>query len=129
MGKKTNDELDEVVTNTDWMSFFKTFIQAKKIVGSVLLSIAAIIGAYEVFVNTYVTRVYADDLVVNVKKELRREFKSKMDELQEQTKSIDHTLVEMRMIRIEGKIQRGETLTPTEQRVYDKLKRRYEAIE
>lgn len=32
----------------------------------------------------------------------------------------------MRLIRLEAKIGRGEELTPTEKRIYDKLKKQYE---
>jgi len=97
----------------------KTIVADAKIViatGSIIL--AAGTGAYTIAGEYFVTKVYADELVSKVNNDLR--------ELKKQTSTNKKILTEMRMIRIESKMGRGETLTPTEKRVYEHLKKEFD---
>lgn len=100
----------------------ETMTTAKKLLGSIIFIIASLVGGYNIFSNHFITKVYAETIVSEVK----TQFTQKMDELQKQTKSNSIILIEMRLIRLEAKIGRGEELTPTEKRIYDKLKKQYE---
>jgi hypothetical protein len=105
-----------------WSMFSDAVLDAKKIIATGAIIIGALIGGYEVVTEHFVTRVYAEEMVSDVEKKLSQE----LNELKLQTKSNSNILVEMQMIRLESKLSRDENLTPTEKRVYEKLKKQYE---
>jgi len=107
----------------NWSEIGNSMTNAKKILATGIFLIASLVGGYNILTEHFVTRVYADNLVTQVKSD----FKKEMRELKKQSKSNTSMLVEMRMIRLENKVSNGGILTATEQRVYDKLKRQYEA--
>ena len=98
----------------------EAFSNAKMMVITIAFIGSSIIGGYTVVSEHFITRIHADQLIQQVE--------TKLSELKKHTQSNKKMLVEMRLIRIEEKIGRGETLTPTEQRVYDKLKKDYDDI-
>jgi len=106
--------------DTTFTKVTKAVAEAKLIIVTISFIIASITGAYTIASEYFVTRVYADSLLKKVKDDLK--------ELKIQTKTNRKILTEMQMIRLEAKIGRGETLTPTEQRVYEQLKKSYEKI-
>ena len=100
----------------------ETMTTAKKLLGSIIFMIASIVGGYNIVSDHFITKAYANEMV----REVKTQFTQKMDELQKQTKSNSVILTEMRLIRLEAKLARGEELTPTEKRIYEKLKKQYE---
>lgn len=117
------EDIPEVVSR--WKMFSDAIVNAKKTLASGLFIIAAMVGGWELITANFVTKAYAEEMVGTAVGGISKE----VHELKKQSKAQSSMLVEMRMIRMEGKIQNGGTLTPTEQRVYDKLKRLYEAVE
>lgn len=109
---KKKEDISEVVS--------KTYASAKNIVLGISFVVATFTGAYTIVSEYFVTKVYATEMVQEVKDELT--------ELKKQTSSNKKILIEMRLIRIESKIAREEKLTPTEARVYEKLKKDYEKL-
>ena len=107
-GKSTFDKIKEAFSN------------AKMVVITIAFIGSSIIGGYTVVSEHFITRLHADQLI--------QEVETKLSELKKHTQSNKKMLVEMRLIRMEEKIARGETLTPTEQRVYDRLKKDYDVI-
>ena len=101
-----------------WDKINVTMKEAKMVVITISFIVASFTGAYTIVSEYFVTKIYATELV--------REVENKLSELKKQTADNKKILIEMRMIRMEEKISRGETLTPTEQRVYNKLKKDYE---
>lgn len=98
----------------------KVMLEAKLIIITISFIVASITGAYTIASEYFVTKAYAAELTRGVKDELI--------ELKKQTYTNKKILTEMRLIRIETKIFRDEKLTPTEVRVYEKLKKDYEKL-
>ncbi len=103
----------------NWYDNIKeAFREAKMVVVTIAFIVSSMVGGYSLVSEYFVTRLYAD--------KLKQEFNTKLSELQQQTQSNKRILMEMRLIRMEEKLSREETLTPTEKRVYDKLKKDYD---
>ena len=100
-----------------WDKTKKSIEQLKMTITTALLFITTITGGYTVVSKYFVTKVYANELVANINQ--------RVNELEEQTRTNKEILLEMRMIRLENKMYQSKKLTPTEQRVYDSLKKEY----
>jgi len=98
----------------------KIIAEAKMIITTISFMVASVIGGYQIVTRYFVTKVYAKEMILSVTKQI--------DELKEQTLVNRHILTEMRLIRLESKLSRGEVLTPTEVRIYEKLKEDYKKI-
>ena len=95
----------------------KLIAEAKMVITTVSFIIASIVGGYQIITKYFVTKAYAKELITDVTNQL--------NELKKQTVTNHSILTEMRLIRLEAKISRGEHLTPTESRVYDRLRKEY----
>ena len=97
-----------------WERLFKKAENLKLILSTGGLLVATLIGGYNIGTMFFVSTAYAE--------ELENRYNSKLNQLQEQTLSNSMMIIEMQLIRLETKMARGETLTPTELRQYEKLK-------
>lgn len=104
-----------------WDNMLEGLNKAKLTIATIAFIITSLVGGYELFNKYIVTVAYADVLVEKAVSSVRKE----VVELKKQTKANKEILVEMRMIRIENKMANDQNLTPTEQRVYEKLKKEY----
>lgn len=96
-------------------TFLRLVNEAKLLLTTGALLISMVTGGYYWISKYFVTTVYAQELTTK--------FEAQMRELKSQSKMNSIIINEMRMTRLENKIGRGESLTPTEKRVYDKLKK------
>jgi hypothetical protein len=115
-----------------WDELKNGFKNTKVVITTISLMFTSVIGTYTVMSEFFVTRAVADQMVNEVKKEYNlklEELTKQTSELKKQTKTNSNTLIEMQMIRIENKMINGQTLSPTEKRIYEKLKKQYEEIE
>ena len=101
----------------DFAKLKKIVTEAKMIITTISFLIASVVGGYQIVTRYFVTKAYANELIGGVKSDL--------EELKKQTNTNHKILLEMRMIRLETKQARGDKLTPTEVRVYERLKKEY----
>lgn len=94
---------------------------AKVAIASVAFIITSLIGGYQLFTKYVVTVAYADELV----KKAVGDVEKQIVQIKKTSETNRQILIEMRMIRLENKMYNKHKLTPTEKRVYDKLKKQY----
>lgn len=87
--------------------------EAKLIIGSISVVVAALVGGWTIVTDYFVTKAYAKELESNLKQMI------KSQQVQTQQNSI--MLIELKLTNFERKIADGENLTPTEQRQYQRL--------
>ena len=101
-----------------WDKFKNIIDNAKYIIATWTMVVMVITGAYTWMSHYFVTTSYAEELI--------GKYTSEIEELKSQTKSLQSMVLEDRLIRYEEKLAKGEVLTPTEKRQYEKLKKEYE---
>jgi hypothetical protein len=107
--------------NSTENQFVNMLNNAKTLITGVVILVTSVIGGYNLAGEYFITKAHAAELISEVSKEL--------NELKKQTKDNKRILTEMRLIRIENKIYNNEKLTPTEDRIYQKLKKEYETFQ
>lgn len=94
--------------------FIELITDVKLVVSTVMASAAMIYGSYEIGTHFFVSTAYAQEQLSKFEKAYRAS--------QRQIQYNTEMLIEMRLIRFEEKIAKGEQLTPREKVLYDKLK-------
>jgi len=98
---------------------FKNFMdRTKYISATIVFVVSSITGAYHFTSNYFVTTAYAQELKDN--------FHKTLQELKEQTSMNTLMIIEDRLLRYEKRVQKGQELTPTEKRQYERLMNLYD---
>ena len=92
--------------------------EAKLILGSISIVIAALIGSYNIVTDYFVTKAYAKEMESSLKQMIRSQS------LQTQQNSV--MLMELKLSDYEKRLSKGERLTPTETRQYNRLLKVYD---
>lgn len=97
-----------------WDKLFKQTEHIKLLLSTGALMVATLVGGYNIATHFFVPMSYAE--------QLKTKYEKSFEALREQTMSNSNMIIEMQLIRLETKMARGETLTPTEVRQYESLK-------
>jgi hypothetical protein len=100
------EKLKEILNNT------------KIVLGTISIIVASLLGGYTFVSDYFVTKVYA--------KELEDKFTGTMRSIQKQTQQNSIMIIELKLTEYEKRLQKNETLTPTEKRQYQRLLKIYD---
>ena len=107
--------------NTFMKDFVTVLNNSKMIVASIAFIVTSVVGGYKIFVENIVTVAVAEEMVTKAVTDMDVKIRA----LKAQTDATNKMVIEMQLIRLETKMYNKQQLTPTEKRVYDKLKKKY----
>lgn len=100
--------------------FLELLNNAKLIIGTLIIVITSLIGAYNFTTEVFVTKAYAEDIVKNTQTQIQ--------ELKELNKTNTVMILELRLMKFEDKMNSGKELTATEKRQYEFIKKKIEKL-
>lgn len=101
-----------------WGQVLKYIDEAKLIIGSISVVVASLVGGYHLVTDYFVTKAYAREMESSLKQMIRSQ------QLQTQQNSI--MLMELKLSEYERRLAKGEKLTATEERQYQRLLKIYD---
>lgn len=98
----------------------KVLTDAKGIIATIAIICTSLIGGYQVITDTFVTKAVAADMV--------KDAQTQIHELKQISQQNTSMIIELRLLKYEQKVEDGYSLSPTESREYDILKKRLETM-
>ena len=99
----------------------KVLSDAKMTIATIGVIITSFIGAYQLASEYFVTKVYAMNMINDAQTQIHH-----LKRLNVQNTTM---ILELRMLKYEGKLERTGKLTPTEKREYDYLQKKIDALD
>lgn len=93
--------------------FISLVNEAKLLIGTIGVVLASLMGGYGVVTEYFVTKAYAKELESNIQQMVKS--------VQTQTQQNSIMIIELKLSDYERRVEKGEKLTPTEQRQYNRL--------